>query len=140
MLQAKATADSKTPSGETPLHVAAEAGQAGPIAALVDSGANVNAMTTRHLTPLLMAADRGHGPAVAALLSHGAGTDATTKEGHTAMWLAVRGGHGSAVAALAAKVNPNGRPAELKGLSWLEFAAQVSIFVCLYIGVSVRVC
>jgi ankyrin repeat protein len=71
--------------GKTPLHFAAEAGEAGAIALLLDAGADPNAAANGGVTPLMAAVARGHVEATRLLLEAGAVADARDAEGMTVL-------------------------------------------------------
>ena len=71
-LLAGADPGAKAEGGETPLHIAAQEGHAGAIAALLDGGSDPDARLESGDTPLHRAAGQGHGAAIAALLDAGA--------------------------------------------------------------------
>jgi ankyrin repeat protein len=64
--------------GETPLYVAAEAGQLSALRLLVEAGANIHHKTQGGVTPLAIASRNGHGHVVRYLLRQG--VKATRKE------------------------------------------------------------
>ncbi len=77
--------DARDDYGRTPLHVAAENGQAEVAALLIEAGADIEAQTTRiynlfwFATPLMVAAQRGHTSVVESLISAGADVNAREK-------------------------------------------------------------
>ncbi|MCC7137124.1 MAG: ankyrin repeat domain-containing protein [Planctomycetes bacterium] len=81
----------------TPLHVAAERGDAALVDALVAAGAAVDALDEQEEAPLHAAARAGNDAATAALLAHGADPDGGGKAKSTPFELAV-GREGDAVA------------------------------------------
>src|SRR6185295_4303611 len=69
-----------TTSGATPLHFAAEAGNADAINALLNAGADVNAKESENgQTPLIFAASAGNVDAMKALIKHGADVNMPSK-------------------------------------------------------------
>ncbi len=77
LIAAGADVNERAPeSGQSPLHVAADAGDAIVSTLLVEAGANVAAMDYCENTPLHLAVKHGHLDAVRVLLSHGAPCDA----------------------------------------------------------------
>jgi serine/threonine protein kinase len=77
----------------TPLHFAADNGQAKCAQVLVDSRADLAAETSSGRTALHVAAQRGHAEVCAVLLAKSANARAATCEGSTALHLAAAGGH-----------------------------------------------
>lgn len=67
----------------TPLHVAAENGDAEDVTALVNDGADPNAQDKGGRTPLHVAAQEGHAEAVTALINAGADRNAQDNYGLT---------------------------------------------------------
>lgn len=64
-----------SPSGRTALHAAAATGHVGVVRALLDAGADVNALTAAGETALLLAALAGHDGVVSVLMDHGLRSD-----------------------------------------------------------------
>ena len=90
-------------AGETVLHVAAGAGHAGVVGALLAAGADANARNIFGYTALHRAAQKGRTACVAALLGSGADAGIKTKAGgaaQTALALAVAAGHEGTAEAL----------------------------------------
>ena len=86
----------------TPLHMAAQAGDASELRALVRGGHHsVNAVAVANgATPLHFAAGLGHSEVVEVLLLSGASVDARAKQGLTPLHVAIAGGHGQVAALL----------------------------------------
>lgn len=74
-------------AGKTPLHRAAQVGNAGAVALLLDSGCNPSVVNKFEETPLHMATRNGKLPVVKALIAAGADSKATTFGGDTALVL-----------------------------------------------------
>ena len=90
-------------AGETVLHVAAGAGHAGVVGALLAAGADANARNIFGYTALHRAAQKGRAACVAALLEGGADAAIKTKAGgavRTALALAAAAGHEGTAEAL----------------------------------------
>jgi ankyrin repeat protein len=80
-------------NGNTPLHVAASAGQSKAVAFLLDHGATVGATNlSEWLTPLHMAARQGHLASVEVLVAHGAPVNAADLHGCRPLHSAVYAG------------------------------------------------
>ncbi len=79
--------------GWTPLLYAASAGQTEVARYLLDSGANINAVSPNGTTVLMMAVRGGYEPTVELLLSRGADVNQHNENGATALSWAVRGGY-----------------------------------------------
>jgi ankyrin repeat protein len=78
---------------ETPLHIAAAVGPTESVAALLDAGADIDALqTSRGWTPLHTAANLGATEMVDFLIKHGADTSAVDNTRYTALDTAVRAG------------------------------------------------
>jgi hypothetical protein len=75
-------------------------GETDRVAALLDTGANANALDAVGRTPLMFAARRGDTSLVGLLLGHGANVFAQTPRGFTAADFAAAGRHDKVVAAL----------------------------------------
>ncbi len=92
----------QTSNGAFPLLLAAQEGHARIVAALVEAGANVNAVDSkRGAFPLLLAAQEGHAGIVAALVEAGADVDAVNSENGTfPLLMAAQEGHAGIVADL----------------------------------------
>ncbi len=71
------------------LHVAAEMGNTDAVAAMLDRGIDIDAISDIGATALSYAASRGQHEAVALLLEHGADVNARNRVGQTALGLAV---------------------------------------------------
>ena len=86
-------------SGATALHLAAQSGFVGCVRALIDQGADVNALTTSgQRTPLHLAAMQGHAECAQLLIDHSAGVNAAPGAGSryagwTALHFAAENGH-----------------------------------------------
>ena len=73
LLKAGADVKAVTTSGATPLHFAAQSGDADAVGAMLDKGANANARETEWgQTPLIFAAEYDRPAAIKVLLKHGA--------------------------------------------------------------------
>jgi ankyrin repeat protein len=75
--------------GWTPLHAAAERGEAAVVENLILKGADVNARTANGQTPLHIAADHGSYGALETLLKHKANPNLQDKRGRTPVELAI---------------------------------------------------
>ena len=107
----------------TPLHVAAENGDAEDVTALVNAGVAPDAQDKYGRTPLHVAAQEGHAEAVTALLDAGADPNAQDKGGRTPLHIPALIGDGEAVTALVkAGANPNAQ--NENGSTPLHFAAK----------------
>jgi ankyrin repeat protein len=84
--------DARTVRGRTPLHVAAAAGHAPAVNALLEAGAGTEARDGAGRTPLLLAVANGHTDSAAALLSKRADPDAADEDGMTALHAAAQDG------------------------------------------------
>ena len=82
-------------NGNTPVHIAAEQGHPGTVAALLDAGADVNAVAAAggSETSLHLAAAKGCLEVAELLLERGARADAVDSEGRLAMKVAKEKGH-----------------------------------------------
>lgn len=88
--------------GNQPLHAAIAGEQALELVhALLEAGADVNAVAAGGVTPLHLAAAYGHDELVAVLRAHGASTVAKTENGLTPAAMAADRGHLGLAAALA---------------------------------------
>jgi ankyrin repeat protein len=106
--------------GTTPLHRAAYQDDLPHVAALIRSGANVNAATDLGVTPLWLAAQNGNEAVVKALLSAGANPNAALLAGETPLMVAARAGKTAVVELLLghrANVNARG-PRKQTALMW----------------------
>jgi ankyrin repeat protein len=83
--------------GTTPLHVAADSGQAAIVEFLVANGANVNAANKCGNIPLHWAAGHGRAAIVEYLVNQGADVSAVNKVGSTALHVAAMNGHAAIV-------------------------------------------
>jgi len=88
------------PDGTTPLLAAVRAGDATRVAALIKSGADVNASNKYGVSPLFEAAEAGQGAIVELLVKAGADVNAARGEGQTILMTAARSGNAAAVKAL----------------------------------------
>ncbi len=78
--------------GMTALMLAARDSDQATVVALLEAGANANAVAVNGFTPLMFAAPRGQTDQVVALLGAGADPTRSNTEGHTALMLAARAG------------------------------------------------
>jgi ankyrin repeat protein len=97
---AQVDSPSKNPQKVRPLHSAVAAGQLEIARALVERGADVNAVQQNSFTPLHGAAQNGQIEMVQLLIEHGANRAAQTADGKTAMDFAREGGHEDVVTRL----------------------------------------
>ena len=103
MLKGGADPNRTIRAGETPLMLAARAGSADAVNALLRAGARIDAKETWNAqTALMWAAAAGHGSVVQALVDHKADIRARSNAGTTPLLFAVRRGDMSAVRALVA--------------------------------------
>uniref|UniRef100_A0A8C9RNY9 Ankyrin 3 n=1 Tax=Scleropages formosus TaxID=113540 RepID=A0A8C9RNY9_SCLFO len=112
-----------TPSGFTPLHIAAHYGNINVATLLLNRGAAVDFKARNDITPLHVASKRGNGNMVKLLLDRGAKIDAKTKDGLTPLHCGARSGHEQVVEMLLDR----GAPILSKtknGLSPLHMATQ----------------
>lgn len=94
--------------GFTALAIAAYAGHTAVVAALINAGANVDAVNKDGSTALMLAAANGHADAVQILIDAGAHIDIREKGGFTALMLAAGSGNRVIVQALVeAGADPN---------------------------------
>ncbi|KAL3448011.1 ankyrin repeat-containing domain protein [Aspergillus insuetus] len=111
---------------ETPLHIAAAVGPAESVAALLDAGADIDALqTTCGWTPLHTAANLGRTEMIAFLIEHGADVSAIDIKGYTALDTAVRAGRGGAFRVLLTAIQEADLPVlheSFNGTSALEEA------------------
>jgi len=77
----------------TPLHAAADAGDAGRCQLLIDSGASTTARDSSGASPLFLACEAGREGAVAVLLAAGADPLASNTAGETPLYIAALRGH-----------------------------------------------
>jgi ankyrin repeat protein len=92
----------------TALGIAARAGRADVVDALLKAGARIDQPNGAGLTPVMLAARDGHAELAQTLLAAGANRDAVDQRGRSLLFHAVRGGQPALVQALlAAKANAN---------------------------------
>ncbi|KXZ41498.1 hypothetical protein GPECTOR_428g298 [Gonium pectorale] len=84
----------------TPLHLAAERGQAGGVEELLAAGAVVDARDTAGSTPLFLAAEAGHAGVLGRLLAAGADPRQGNAAGESPLYIAALRGHLGCVQAL----------------------------------------
>jgi len=98
----KASRDSASGEGWTPLMIAAAEGHAETVSALVDGGADVNATNRLGRTALMFASSYGFAAIVQNLLGHRADPNIVPKDstGWTALIAAAHNGHGEVVTLL----------------------------------------
>ncbi len=82
--------DVRSRTGETPLHVAAEANEDEYVRLLIRHGADKNAQAWQKVTPLHVAAKGGKAACVTALIEEGANLFAQDVDGRTALYYAAR--------------------------------------------------
>ncbi|KAJ0423504.1 ankyrin repeat-containing domain protein [Aspergillus carlsbadensis] len=118
--------ESRMQTTQTALHIAAAVGHAESVTALLDAGADINAL---HIdcgwTPLHTAADVGAAQMVDLLIQHGADLSALDAKGYTALDTAVRADHISALRILLTATQKANLPIlheSLHGTSALEEA------------------
>jgi hypothetical protein len=75
------------------LYLAAAAGDAGAVRALIEKGTKTNVKTSGGVTALMGAAAGGHGAVVDLLLAHDTDVNAQAELGHFALYLAAQNGH-----------------------------------------------
>lgn len=110
--QEPADANAGKSIAKTPLMIAAQSGDAGLVARMIDDGADVNETNANGGTALMFAAIGGDPTVTAILLRAGARTDRKAMLGWTALALASVKGHTAvAEALLAAGANPDVRDA-----------------------------
>jgi ankyrin repeat protein/beta-lactamase regulating signal transducer with metallopeptidase domain len=113
----------------TPLHVAAERGDAEVIGALLEAGADPNASDLSGRSPLHLAAATGNVEAVVELLDGGANADMPTNVGSTPLHVAAEGGrakgvqglpaaHEGPIAVTAARAGPVGTASAQEAGAW----------------------
>jgi ankyrin repeat protein len=113
--------DGREVRGRTPLDVAAAAGHAPIVDALLDAGADAEAKDGAGRTPLLLAAINGRRDAAAALLKKGADPDAADEEATTPLHAAARAGDvGMAGLLMDSGADPN--PRDGQGLTPMMIA------------------
>jgi len=96
--------------GDTPLQMAATAGQKDAAALLLDNGASIDARDRLGQTPLLDAAVHGHANVVELLLAKNASANAKDNYGHTPLLYAAGWGHADIVELLLRNnADPNAR-------------------------------
>ncbi|NKB72584.1 MAG: hypothetical protein GKR89_36370 [Candidatus Latescibacteria bacterium] len=86
-------ADQRDDDRMTPLHWAARAGAAACTAALLEQGAEIEAVDRAKNTPLHLAASNGQAPVIELFIEHGADLDFPDRSGRTALHLATYNGH-----------------------------------------------
>ena len=89
-------------SGRTPLLLAAEAGRAEIVDALVAAGAKLNVFNRDGMTPLQVACLEGFHAVVEKLIAAGANVNAPSREGDTPLLIAARKEHTKVMATLLA--------------------------------------
>jgi len=94
---------SRSPRGETPLHVAASWGHKETVESLLIRGAEVNAKSESEETALHFAAEEGDLEVITCLLDHGAEINCRNMNGQTPLHWAAQHGHKDAVALLLSK-------------------------------------
>jgi ankyrin repeat protein len=107
----------------TLLHIAAENGHTETVKALIENGANVNAVDREKMTPLHLAVENGHTETVKALIENGADVNIVNQEKMAPLHLAVENGYTETAKALienGADVNVMDR----SGLTPLYLAAK----------------
>jgi ankyrin repeat protein len=108
LLEAGADANATMKGGETALMLAARAGSAETVKALLTHGARIEARERRGQTALMWAAAEGYTAVVRALIGAGGDLTATDESGRTPFFFAVRQGHLDVVRAfLAAGIDVN---------------------------------
>ena len=116
-----------TPDGFSPLHLAAEAGSAPIITALLAAGLGVDSLTANGSTPLMVAAQHNRAAAVTALLRAGAALDVTNGNGDTALCVAEDCGAEDAEERLrAARPRPAGQGLSSQALAQAELQRGAS--------------
>ncbi|XP_064395476.1 ankyrin repeat and protein kinase domain-containing protein 1-like isoform X3 [Halichondria panicea] len=93
LLAAKATVNTQTKSGVTPLWEASFNGHQKRMELLIDAGANVDVPREDGATALIVAAQNGHVRAVELLLAATTKVDIQAKNGATALYMASKEGH-----------------------------------------------
>jgi ankyrin repeat protein len=98
----------RSSEGNTPLHVAAGAGDVNVIDLLLEHGADIDAENTLRNTPLLMAVKAGHVVAVKHLLEKGADWKVKNKMKETALSAAEASANKAMTSAIQAKMKKDG--------------------------------
>jgi ankyrin repeat protein len=126
-------------AGRAPLYLAAEAGHAQAVTALLRHGADVDWVCPGNgKAALQIATAKGHDVCLALLIEHGAALDALTAQGNSALTLAATYGHTACVKALVdanadttikawpaagfGRTDPHAEPASRRQLTALEIA------------------
>ncbi|GIL85127.1 hypothetical protein Vretimale_9982 [Volvox reticuliferus] len=110
----------------TPLHLAAERGNAGVVAQLLAAGSVVDARDTAGSTALFLASEAGHTAAVERLLAAGADPSLSNAAGETPLYIAALRGHLGCVKELLVYCNARGiawQDPEMYGDAWTPLHA-----------------